>query len=708
MARKKVQLPPVAGLSEDEAAAELARLAAEIAHHDRLYYQADAPEISDAEYDELRRRNDAIEARFPHLVRADSPSRRIGAPAVETFAKVRHRVPMLSLGNAFDDEEVADFAARVRRFLSLKPDDPLAVTAEPKIDGLSISIRYEKGRLVEAATRGDGTEGENVTANVRTISEIPARLEGKRLPAIAEIRGEIYMGHADFAALNAAQAKSGGKVFANPRNAAAGSLRQLDPAITAARPLRFFAYAWGEMSEMPADTQQGMVEAFAGWGLPVNPLIRLCATAEEMLAFYREIAERRASLGYDIDGVVYKVNRLDYQDRLGFVSRSPRWAIAHKFPAEQAVTVLRDIEIQVGRTGALTPVAKLEPVTVGGVVVSNATLHNEDEIARKDIRIGDTVVVQRAGDVIPQIVRVLVEKRPAGARPYKFPKVCPVCGSHAVREADESPGAGGVVRRCTGGLVCAAQAKERLKHFVSRLAFDIEGLGEEKIELFFEEGLIRRPADIFTLEARDRESATPLAGRKGFGKKSVENLFRAIDARRRIALDRFIFALGIRYIGETTAKDLAKAFRTFAAFRAAAEAAAAGGKESEAYRDIDDIEGIGETVVDALVDFFSEPHNVEALDDLLAHVEVTPYERPAAVSSPVTGKTVVFTGKLERVGRSEAKAQAERLGAKVAGSVSSKTDYVIAGADAGSKLTNAQKLGVKVLTEDEWLALIKS
>jgi DNA ligase (NAD+) len=707
MARKKLVHPPVDKLKAAEAAAELARLAAEITHHDRLYYQSDAPEISDAEYDELRRRNEALEARFPDLVRPDSPSHRVGAPASETFAKVRHRVPMLSLGNAFDDDEVVDFAARVRRFLSLKADDPLAFTAEPKIDGLSISIRYEKGHLVEAATRGDGAEGENVTANVRTIREIPASLKGRRIPAVAEVRGEIYMGHADFARLNESQAARGGKVFANPRNAAAGSLRQLDPTITAARPLRFFAYAWGEMSDMPAETQQGMVETFAKWGLPVNPLMRLCADADEMLAFYREIATKRASLGYDIDGVVYKVNRLDLQDRLGFVSRSPRWAIAHKFPAEQAVTVLRDIEIQVGRTGALTPVAKLEPVTVGGVVVSNATLHNEDEIARKDIRIGDTVVVQRAGDVIPQIVRVIEEKRPKGTKPFAFPKVCPVCGSHAVREADNDPAAGGVVRRCTGGLICAAQAKERLKHFVSRLAFDIEGLGEEKIEAFFDEGLIKRPADIFTLEARDKVSPNPLAKRKGFGKKSVENLFRAIEARRTIGLDRFVFALGIRHIGETTAKDLAKAFRTMEALRNAAEAAAAGGKESEAYREIDDIEGIGETVVDALVDFFSEPHNIEALDDLLAHVAVAPYDRPTAVSSPVTGKTVVFTGKLERMGRNEAKATAERLGAKVAGSVSAKTDYVVAGADAGSKLANAQKLGVKVLTEDEWLDLIK-
>ncbi|HRN84660.1 MAG TPA: NAD-dependent DNA ligase LigA [Hyphomicrobium sp.] len=697
---------PVEALSESEAEAELAHLAAEIAQHDRLYYQSDAPEISDAEYDALRQRNDAIEARFPALVRADSPSHRVGAPASETFAKVRHRVPMLSLGNAFDDDEVAEFAGRVRRFLSLKPEEVLAFTAEPKIDGLSISIRYEKGRFVEAATRGDGAEGENVTANVRTIGEIPETLSGTDIPAIAEIRGEIYMSHADFAALNAAQAKSGGKVFANPRNAAAGSLRQLDSAITASRPLRFFAYAWGEMSEMPSDTQKGMVETFARWGLPVNPLMQLCESTEELKAFYADIAERRASLGYDIDGVVYKVNRLDLQARLGFVSRSPRWAIAHKFPAEQAVTQLRDIEIQVGRTGALTPVAKLEPVTVGGVVVSNATLHNEDEIARKDIRIGDTVVVQRAGDVIPQIVRVMVEKRLPDAKPFVFPKTCPICGSHAVREADESPGAGGVVRRCTGGLICPAQAKERLKHFVSRLAFDIEGLGEEKIALFFDEGLIRRPADIFTLEARDKESESPLAKRKGFGAKSVEKLFRAIDARREMPLDRVIFALGIRYVGETTAKDLARAYQTWKAFRSAVDAAVAGGKESEAYADIDAIEGIGQTVVGALVDFFAEPHNVEAVDDLLTHVSVTPFVRQASIESLVSGKTVVFTGKLERMGRSEAKAQAERLGAKVSGSVSAKTDYLVAGADAGSKLKNAQALGVAVLTEDEWLELI--
>jgi DNA ligase (NAD+) len=513
------------------------------------------------------------------------------------------------------------------------------------------------------------------------------------------------MSHADFKKLNEAQAEVGGKIFANPRNAAAGSLRQLDSAVTASRPLRFFAYAWGEMSKMDAGTQHGMIHAMHRWGLPVNPLTRRCATTEELLQFYRDMGEKRARLGYDIDGVVYKVDRLDLRERLGFVSRSPRWAIAHKFPAEQAITILRAIDIQVGRTGALTPVAKLEPVTVGGVVVSNATLHNEDEIARKDIRVGDTVVVQRAGDVIPQVVSVVLDKRPAQSRTFHMPNVCPVCGSHAVREADEDNSGSGVVRRCTGGLICPAQAKERLKHFVSRLAFDIEGLGEEKIELFFDEGLIRTPADIFTLQSRDARSNAPLKTRKGFGAKSVDKLFSAIDARRTIGLERFLYALGIRYIGEQTAKDLAKAFGSLPDFRRAVDAAVEGGRDSEAYAEIDNIEGIGETVVDALIGFFGEPHNVEALDSLLAEVEVEPYA-PATVTSPVSGKTVVFTGTMERLSRNEAKAQAERLGAKVAGSVSKKTDYVIAGVEAGSKLAKAQELGVAVLTEDEWLELI--
>lgn len=705
---KLMLMAQVEELTRAEAEAELALLAEEIARHDSLYYQSDAPEISDSEYDTLRKRNDAIEARFPDLIRADSPSRRVGAAPADGFGKVRHRVPMLSLGNAFADEDVDEFAARVHRFLNLKEADPLEITAEPKIDGLSVSIRYEEGHLVEAATRGDGAEGENVTENVRTIEDVPRRLQGKHVPAVVEARGEIYMSHADFKRLNEEQSANEGKIFANPRNAAAGSLRQLDPSITARRPLRFFAYAWGEMSDMPSDTQAGMVALFQAWGLPVNPEMRICRTTAELIAYYREIGERRASLGYDIDGVVYKVNRLDLQARLGFVSRSPRWAIAHKFPAEQSTTILRDIEIQVGRTGSLTPVAKLEPVTVGGVVVSNATLHNEDEIARKDVRIGDTVVVQRAGDVIPQVVRAIVEKRPESAEPFKFPQVCPACGSHAVRDRDEKSGTEDVVRRCTGGLVCPAQAKERLKHFVSRLAFDIEGLGEEKIETFYDEGLIRQPADIFTLEERDRANLKRLKDRKGMGAKSVEKLFRAIDARRKISLDRFIFALGIRHVGETTAKDLARAYLSLRAFQQAVGAAMAGGRGSEGYLDIDNIEGIGETVVDALIDFFSEPHNMQAVSELMGHIEVQDIERPKATASPVTGKTVVFTGTLERMTRQEAKASAERLAAKVAGSVSKKTDYVVAGADAGSKLKSARELGVTVLTEDEWLALIST
>ncbi len=705
--KKKTATPKdVEALTLEEARRELARLAPEIARHDRLYFQQDAPEISDADYDALRRRHAAIEARYPELIAPDSPSRTVGAAPATGFGKVRHDVPMLSLGNAFADEDVVEFVERVRRFLALKDGQAPEFTAEPKIDGLSISLRYEGGRMTGAATRGDGTEGENVTANVATIKAIPHRLKGNDVPDVIDVRGEIYLAHDDFRRLNEAQAAAGDKVFANPRNAAAGSLRQLDATITASRPLRFFAYAWGEATPLPARTQWDMVRAYERWGLPVNPLMRLCRTPEEMLAFYRRIGEERARLAYDIDGVVYKVNRLDLQERLGFVSRAPRWALAHKFPAEQATTVLRDIEIQVGRTGALTPVAKLEPVTVGGVVVSNATLHNEDEIARKDVRIGDTVIVQRAGDVIPQVVAVVKDKRPRGAKPYVFPETCPVCGSHAVREVDEKTGTADVVRRCTGGLICPAQAKERLKHFVSRNAFDIEGLGGERIELFYDEGLIMRPADIFTLEQREVRKEAKLEDRKGFGKKSVENLYKAIAARRKIGLDRFIYALGIRHIGETTARDLATAFGTFDVFRTAAEAAAKGGRGSEAWADIDAIEGIGDTVVEALADFFGEEHNVSAVDDLRAEVNVEGFVRPRAVASPVTGKTVVFTGSLEKLSRSEAKAQAERFGAKVSGSVSNKTDYVVAGADAGSKLTKARELGVAVLTEDEWLGLI--
>ncbi|MBS0239230.1 MAG: NAD-dependent DNA ligase LigA [Proteobacteria bacterium] len=691
---------------KETAAAEIARLAAEISHHDDLYYRHDAPEVSDAEYDALRLRLAELENAHPELRRSDSPTNKVGAAPVAAFGKIRHDVPMLSLGNAFDDQDVVDFAERVRRFLKLGDDGVLEVTAEPKIDGLSISIRYEAGVLVQAATRGDGTEGENVTANIKTVEEIPHKLKGRNVPDLIEIRGEIYLGHKDFEKLNAAQAASGDKVFANPRNAAAGSLRQLDPSITAKRPLRFFAYTWGAASELPADTQEGVVQSFGAWGLPVNPLMRVATTTEDLLAFYRDIERKRASLGYDIDGVVYKVNRLDYQERLGFVSRSPRWAIAHKFAAEQATTVLEKIDIQVGRTGALTPVAKLRPVTVGGVVVSNATLHNEDEIARKDIREGDTVVVQRAGDVIPQVVEVVLDKRPSHSKPFEFPTVCPVCGSHAVRESVEETGRADVVRRCTGGLICPAQVKERLKHFVSRNAIDIDGLGAEKIEFFFDAGRIKSPADIFTLERRDQESAEPLTKVRGFKETSVRKLFAAIDARREVALDRFLFALGIRHIGETTAKDLAKAYGTLEALRAAVDAAVAGGKGRDAYEDIDNIEGIGETVVDALIDFFGEQHNQEQVDALLSEVKVKPYERLQTKASPVTGKTVVFTGTLTKLTRNEAKAQAERLGAKVSGSVSKKTDYVVAGAEAGSKLDNARALGVTVLDEDGWIALV--
>ncbi len=705
MAKKVQQETAVGKLSEVQAQAELKRLAALIHHHDELYYRQDAPEISDADYDALRLRNEAIEARFPKLVRPDSPSRRVGAAPAEGFGKVRHRVPMLSLGNAFDDEDVIQFVERIHRFLGTSKDAPLEFTAEPKIDGLSISLQYRDGKLVEAATRGDGAEGENVTTNVMTIADIPHRLKGGKVPRTIDVRGEIYLAHEDFARLNAEQAANDAKIFANPRNAAAGSLRQLDASITASRPLKFFAYAWGEVSELPADTQAGVYEAFKRWGLPVNPKTRLCAGAEALLDYYVHMADDRAKLPYDIDGVVYKLNRLDLQERLGFVSRSPRWAIAHKFPAQQAMTVLNDIEIQVGRTGSLTPVAKLEPVTVGGVVVSNATLHNEDEIARKDVRIGDTVVVQRAGDVIPQIVSVVADKRPKGARAYRFPDRCPACGSHAVRESNEKTGRVDVVRRCTGGLICPAQRVERLKHFVSRNAFDIEGLGEKNIQAFYDDGLIQSPEDIFTLAARDARSTKKLEQREGWGPQSAAKLFAAIAARQRVTLDRFIFALGIRHVGETTARLLARFYGTVEGFREGMIAAAKG-KDTDAFKELDAIEGIGEVVAEAIADFFAEPHNVRVVDELLREVSPQPLEA-RATSSPVAGKSVVFTGTLTSLTRSEAKAQAERLGAKVAGSVSKNTDYVVAGADSGSKLTKARELGVKILDEDEWLELTR-
>jgi DNA ligase (NAD+) len=695
---------PVDRLSEAEAAAELERLAGEIAHHDALYYRQDQPEISDAEYDALRERNASIEARFPHLVREDSPSVRVGAEPVEAFGKVMHAVPMLSLGNVFDDEGVRDFLERIRRFLGLETVEGLAFTAEPKIDGLSITLRYEKGRLVQGATRGDGYQGENVTANVRTIADIPKAIKSRSFPDPFEVRGEIYMSRAAFQRLNEGQAERGERTFANPRNAAAGSLRQLDPAITASRPLQFFAYGWGEAPELPADTQWGIYRAMADWGFPLNPLAKLTSSVEEMLDTYRDIESGRAGLDYDIDGVVYKLDRLDLQQRLGFVSRSPRYAVAHKFPAEKATTILRDIEIQVGRTGALTPVAKLEPVTVGGVVVQNATLHNEDEIARKDVRIGDTVIVQRAGDVIPQILGVVEGKRPKGTKRFSFPTVCPACRSHAVREVHPVTGKEDVVRRCTGGLICPAQRVERLKHFVSRNAFDIEGLGEKHIKAFYDDGLIQSPQDIFTLAGRDRRSTARLEAREGWGGTSAAKLFAAIEARRRVKLDRFIYALGIPHVGEITGRLLARACGSIEAFRDAMLAAARD-RAGEAYAELDNIEGIGPTVAEAIADFFAEPHNVEVVDELLREVRPEPLEA-IDHASPISGKTVVFTGTLEKMTRPEAKARAERLGAKVAGSVSKKTDYVVAGPGAGSKLKEAERLGLKVLSEDEWLALI--
>jgi len=715
IAKSKTKTPPdVATLTKAQAKVELKRLALEIESHDKHYYQDDAPKISDADYDALRKRANAIEARFPELVTSESPSQKIGAQPSGRFAKVRHAVPMLSLGNAFSDEDVVDFVDRIRRFLKLDADEIPAIVAEPKIDGLSLSLRYENGELVRAATRGDGYTGEDVTGNARTIKDIPNTLKGRKIPAACEVRGEIYMLKQDFLILNKKQAEADDTVFANPRNSAAGSLRQKDVSITASRPLKFFAYAWGEMSELPADTQHGMLAWMDKAGFVVNPLTKLCKDLDEVLAFYRKIGEDRASLGYDIDGVVYKIDRLDWQQRLGFVSRNPRWAVAHKFAAEQATTILNGIDIQVGRTGALTPVARLAPVTVGGVVVQNATLHNEDYIKGigndgnpirdgVDIRIGDTVVVQRAGDVIPQVVSVVLDKRPKNAKPYSFPQVCPACGSHAVREEGEA------VRRCTGALICPAQTVERLRHFVSRNAFDIEGLGEKQVQEFFQDGLIMSPVDIFTLQKRDARSTSRLMQREGYGETSVRNLFAAIDARRSIELHRLIYALGIRHVGEGNAKLLARHYGTIDAFREAMLAAAkhgtGEGNTSEAYQDLNDIGGVGEIVADAVVEFFAEPRNVKALGELLREIEVRPAEQPRK-SSPVSSKTVVFTGSLTKFTRDEAKAVAERLGAKVAGSVSKKTDYVVAGEDAGSKLTKARELGVAVLSEDDWLKLI--
>lgn len=665
-----------------------------IRYHDQRYYKEAAPEISDADYDRLRADLIRLETRYPELQTADSPTRMVGAAPAEGFAKVRHARPMLSLGNAFEDEDVVEFLARARKGLNLKEDDELAVVAEPKIDGLSASLRYENRRLVVAATRGDGTEGEDVTRNMLTIDDVPETLP-EDAPDLVEVRGEVYMGKADFAALNERRAEAGEALFANPRNAAAGSLRQLDPEITRKRPLKFFAYAWGEVSEPLAATQSGALDRLEHFGFTVNPLRRLCRSADELLERYREIGDGRHALDYDIDGVVYKIDRLDWQALLGQVARAPRWAIAHKFPAEQAKTRLLGIEIQVGRTGALTPVAHLEPVTVGGVVVSRATLHNEDEIARKDIRIGDLVVVQRAGDVIPQVVEVVVAERPNDTVPFEAPTVCPACGSHAVREPGEA------VRRCTGGLICPAQAVERLKHFVSRDAADIEGLGRKEVEAFFEDGLIRSPVDIYTLPQRQETGEIDLTKRAGWGRKSADNLLAAIEARRRLPLDRFIFALGIRHVGQNTAKLLARNYRSFGAWRAGLEAAA--DPESAARADLDAIAGIGPVVAEALTDFMAEAHNREVLEALTAEVEVIEADIPTQVSGSLSGKTLVFTGKLEKLTRDSAKRRAEQHGATVASSVSSATSILVAGAAAGSKLAKAREKGIEVWTEDEFL-----
>ena len=712
MAAKNVSKIQISKLTAKQAKAEHARLTDEIAQHDRRYYQEDKPTITDAEYDELRARYNAIEARFPELRTLESLSLKVGAAPSGRFKKVRHAVPMLSLDNAFTDQDVIDFVARIRRFLKLDEAEKIAFSAEPKIDGLSMSLRYENGELLTAATRGDGAEGEDVTANIRTLKDVPQKLKGRHVPKICEVRGEVYMTKHAFLELNERQKGTGGQIFANPRNSAAGSLRQKDPAVTASRPLGFFAYGWGEMSEMPADTQSGMIKWFEACGYETNPLTRLCRSTEELFVFHRKIEEGRAKLDYDIDGVVYKVDRLDWQERLGFVSRNPRWAIAHKLPAERAVTVLKDIEIQVGRTGAFTPVGKLEPVGVGGVIVQNVTLHNEDYIKGiggkgetlregRDIRIGDTVIVQRAGDVIPQVVDVVIDKRPKDAKPYHFPKKCP-CYLHTdvVRE-ETATGEEGARARCTGEFACPYQKIEHLKLFCSRRAFDIEGLGEKQIEFFFEQGWIKEPADIFTLPARDKK--IKLEEQEGYGETSVRNLFDAIEQRRQISLDRFIYALGIRHVGETTALALARGYGSWQAFHDACLEIAKGDEETAA--EMDALDQIGGTVIEAVKAYFGESHNRGIVERLKKQVDVLDAEKPKT-DSAIAGKTVVFTGSLERMTREEAKAQAERLGAKAAGSVSKKTDYVVAGPGAGSKLADAKKLGVKVITEDEWLKLI--
>ena len=688
-------------LTEADAVDELTALADEIAAHDIRYHQEDAPTISDADYDALKRRNAEIEARFPHLVRDNSPSLRVGAARAEQFSPVEHGVPMLSLDNGFSDEEIAEFEARVRRFLRL-PDEEIAYTAEPKIDGLSASLRYERGVLVQGATRGDGRVGEDVTQNLRTIKDIPGRLAGSGWPEVIEIRGEVYLGHAEFQALNDAALAAGERTYANPRNAAAGSLRQIDPTITARRPLRFFAYAWGLLSEPFATTQWEALGKLKAWGFQTTPESGRVMGHAGLVEAYRGLEARRPNLGYDIDGVVYKVDRLDWQSRLGFVSRSPRWAIAHKFPAQQARTVLEGISIQVGRTGANTPVAELKPVTVGGVVVRNATLHNADEIARLDVRIGDTVIVQRAGDVIPQILGFVPEERPTDSRPYVFPTHCP-CPLHTpIARETTTGGAETVVRRCTGEFACPFQRVEHLKHFVSRRAFDIEGLGDKQLQAFFDERVIGEPADIFRL-ARNEEVLAGLRERDGYGETSVRNLVAAIEARRRIPLDRFIYGLGVRHIGETTAITLARGYGSAAAFLAAMDQVAA--RDPAAIEELDALDQVGGAVIEAAAAYFAEDHNRGIVQRLFDQLEVQDAEQPKR-DTAVAGKTVVFTGALERMTRDEANAQAQTLGAKVSSSVSKKTDIVVAGPGAGSKLKTAAELGIQVLTEDEWLALV--
>jgi DNA ligase (NAD+) len=728
---------PIDDLSEDEARAELERLAAEIARHDIAYHQKDAPEITDAEYDALRQRNMALEERFPELVRLDSPSVSVGAPPAEGFAKVRHAVPMLSLAKAYTDQDVVDFIERGHRFFQRDKGLELAFTAEPKIDGLSASLRYENGIFVQGATRGDGVVGEDITANLKTIADIPHKLTGSGWPDVIEIRGEVYMTYAEFQALKERSAAAGGQDYVNPRNTAAGSLRQKDPSITASRNLKFFAYAWGYTTQDPAPSQYEAVMKFAGWGFKISPLMVRAKSVEDLIAQYRLIEAQRSSLGYDIDGVVYKIDQLELQRRWGFASGEPRWAVAHKFPAEQATTTVKRIDIQVGRTGALAPVARLAPVTVGGVVVENVTLHNEDYIKGFDsngqpiregidIRIGDTVVIQRAGDVIPQIVRVVLEKRPADAQPYEFPHICPACGSEALREINEKTGKIDAIRRCSGELICPAQAIENLKHFVGRNALDIDGMGSENIETFFAAGLLKTQADIFRLRQRAPEVRQALFERrerqaaereKASGKtrkkvltaeertyEGLDKLFDAIDARREPELDRFIFALGIRHVGETTASLFAKTFSTVEAFRDAAIAAAH--HDGDVHAVFPSINGIGDTVRSSVMAFFSNDRNIGALDDLLREVHPKPYVLTISADSAVAGKTVVFTGSLEKMTRSEAKAMAERHGAKVAGSVSAQTDILVAGPGAGSKLKNAEALGVRVISEDEWFELI--